>query len=133
MGATQKRFSATRRIQRYADRLIRINTALNLNFLRHGEQEPPIDLARGSIKAFPPIYFSDQKKLRHKFHVTHTFCSREIKLCFTSPPLMEVIMAMHPPPPLEHFIPPLHVGINKSADVAACRLPLGVPLRQPIF
>ena len=37
MGATPKRFSATRRIQQYAGRLIRINTALNLNFLRHGE------------------------------------------------------------------------------------------------
>ena len=48
MGATQKRFSATRRIQRYAGRLIRINTALNLNFLRYGEQELPINLAVAS-------------------------------------------------------------------------------------
>ena len=38
MGATPKRFSATRRIQRYAGRLIRINTALNLNFLRCGKK-----------------------------------------------------------------------------------------------
>ena len=31
------------------------------------------------------------------------------------------------------FIPPLREGINNSANVAACRLPRGVPLRQPIF
>ena len=37
------------------------------------------------------------------------------------------------PPTLARFIPPLREGINKSADVAACRLPRGVPLSQPIF
>jgi len=63
MGDTPKRFSATRRIQRYAGRLIRINTALNLNFLRHGEQEPTIDLAVASenISWFlnPGLYGTD--------------------------------------------------------------------------
>jgi hypothetical protein len=65
MGATQKRFSSTRRIQRYAGRLIRINTALNLNFLRHGDQEIPNDLAVASENISwclnPGIYGSEMK------------------------------------------------------------------------
>ena len=37
------------------------------------------------------------------------------------------------PPTLACFYSPLRLGINRFADVAACRLPRGVPLHRRIF
>ena len=42
-------------------------------------------------------------------------------------------MVMHPPPPPRTLYPLPCMGINKLADVVACRLPQGVPLRRQIF
>jgi hypothetical protein len=42
-------------------------------------------------------------------------------------------MVMHPPPTPCTLYPLPCMGINKLADVVACRLPQGVPLRRQIF